>query len=97
MNALIIMGSVCLLLSPVLAVIHSRCSSDNEDVLLGVTVSTAIIGLSLLVVGVIMQEENAITPLDVYRGRTELQIEETRRGETVIKRDSTGVWKHSLM
>lgn len=36
---------------------------------------------------------NNVTPLDVYRGRTELKITETKIGNNIVKKDSVVVFK----
>lgn len=33
-------------------------------------------------------------PIDVYRGKTELQITETKIDTMIVKRDSVVVWKN---
>ena len=36
---------------------------------------------------------NNVTPLDVYRGKTELKITETKIGDSIVKKDSVVVFK----
>ena len=36
---------------------------------------------------------NNVTPLDVYRGKTELKIIETKIGDSIVKKDSIVVFK----
>lgn len=41
--------------------------------------------------------DNRITPLDVYRGKTELKIIETKIDTVVIKRDTIVVFKEEYL
>lgn len=57
-----------------------------------------IIGILLILLGSLffwtaLTSIDSVTPLDVYRGKTELKITETRIDTAVIKRDSVVVFK----
>lgn len=50
------------------------------------------IGFVIAAIGAVIPDPN-MKPIDVYRGKTELKITETKIDSVVIKRDTVVVWK----
>lgn len=66
--------------------------NSPEDHLIHVTsIFIGAIGIAISLI-IIFTTIN-ITPIDVYRGKTELKITETKIDSVVVKRDTIVVWK----
>ena len=69
---------------------------SSEDRLIYIT-SIFIGAMGIIISLIILFTTKDIKPIDVYRGKTELKITETKIDSVVVKRDTLVVWKEKYL
>jgi vacuolar-type H+-ATPase subunit I/STV1 len=89
----LIFGIVALIISAFLCFLVYIFQEENEDILCSAVLGALIFAFSIVGINLISKYYNlTITPIDVYRGKTTLEI--TYRDSIAI--DSTVVWKEEV-
>ena len=83
--AIVIYGIICIFIDKY---------SQKDHLTHITTIFIGAIGITISLI-IIFTTKN-IKPIDVYRGKTELKITETKIDSVVVKRDTVVVWKKYL-
>lgn len=96
MESLIFIGILISLYGIIHVVINSRKPDyDEKGFFKGLFGGITAIGITFTILSILVcyTEKAELSPIDVYRGKTELKITETKIDSVVVKRDTVVVWK----
>jgi hypothetical protein len=89
------LGITCLVIALFLFFVILTVQKDSNDIAISTSTSLGAITMLLFIIGLVLISEHcvpSITPIDVYRGKTTLEI--TYRDGIAI--DSVVVWKEGV-
>lgn len=89
-TGVLIFSSICILFSIIALIIICARSTSKINDLAPIFISTLVVGTFLLATYILSQDPSA---LDVYRGKTELQITYKVQGLDTLQRDTVVVFK----
>lgn len=89
MNTFLIVLGIGTFILAIISLFVANNKQDRQCSIIGI-----FLGIALFMIGYISYDnKDNPTPIDVYRGKTELKITETKVDSVVVKRDTVVVWK----